>query len=261
MKSFYTEYKDDSKFVQLVAQLPWTHNNILIEKIKNKSIRKWYIKKCIEEGWSKNELLYQINTNLYQRQIGNIKHNNFNLTLKKNSDLAANMMKDPYIFDIIALTNGYKEKELENKMLERLKNVLLEFGNGFSFVGNQYKLTVHNKNFYVDLLFYHVKLKCYIAVELKIDEFIPEYGSKIGLYLQALDEQVKDKNDNPSIGIILCKSKNNKIVDYTLKYINKPVGVSEYKILDKLPNNYMKNLPTKEDLNFHINTKNNNVIW
>ena len=252
MKSFYTEYKDDSEFVQLVAQLPWTHNNILIEKIKNKSIRKWYIKRCIEEGWSKNVLLYQIDTNLYQRQIGNIKHNNFNLTLKKNSDLASNMMKDPYVFDIIELTKDYKEKELENKMLERLKNVLLEFGTGFSFIGNQYKLTVENKDFYVDLLFYHVKLKCYIAVELKTDEFVPEHGSKIGFYLQALDEQVKDKNDNPSIGIILCKSKNNKIVDYTLKYINKPVGVSEYKILDKLPNDYMKNLPTEEDLNLHI---------
>lgn len=210
------------------------------------------MERCIEEGWSKNVLLYQIETNLYQRQVKSIKHNNFNLTLKINSDLASNIMKDPYVFDIIELTNDYKEKQLENKMLEKLKNVLLEFGNGFSFIGSQYKLTVENKDFYIDLLFYHVKLKCYIAVELKIDEFVPEYGSKIGFYLQALDEQVKDKTDNPSIGIILCKSKNNKIVDYTLKYINKPVGVSEYKILDKLSSNYMKNLPTEEDLNFDI---------
>lgn len=252
MKSFYTEYKDNSEFVQLVAQLPWTHNIVLIQKIKNKSIRKWYIERCIEEGWSKTILLYQIDTNLYQRQIRNIKHNNFNWTLKENSDLASNMMKDPYVFDIIELTADYKEKELENKMLEKLKNVLLEFGNGFSFIGNQYKLTVENKDFYIDLLFYHVKLKCYVAVELKTDEFVPEYGSKIGFYLQTLDEQVKDKTDKPSIGIILCKSKSNKIVDYTLKYINKPVGVSEYKILDKLPIDYMKNLPTEEDLNISI---------
>ena len=255
MKSFYTEYKDNSEFVQLVAQLPWTHNIILIEKMKNNSIRKWYIERCIEEGWSKSILLYQIETNLYQRQVKSIKHNNFNLTLKKNSDLAFNMMKDPYVFDIIELTSDYKEKELESKMLERLKNVLLEFGNGFSFVGNQYKLTVENKDFYVDLLFYHIKLKCYIAVELKIDEFIPEYSSKMGFYLQVLDEQVKDKNDNPSIGIILCKSKNNKIVDYTLKYINKPLGVSEYEILDKLSANYMKNLPTEEDLYLNLEYK------
>lgn len=253
MKSFYNEYKDDFEFVQLVAQIPWTHNIILIEKIRNKNIRKWYMEKCLEEGWSKSILIYQIETNLYIRQNKSIKHNNFNLTLKKNSDLANNMMKDPYVFDIIELTSDYKEKQLENKMLEKLKNVLLEFGNGFSFVGNQYKLIVGNKDFYIDLLFYHTKLKCYIAIELKVDEFVPEYGSKIGFYLQVLDEQVKDKTDNPSIGIILCKSKNNKIVDYTLKYINKPVGVSEYKILDKLPVYYMKNLPTEEDLNFDIN--------
>ena len=252
MKTFYSEYIDDFEFVQLVAQIPWTHNIILIEKIKDKIIRKWYIRKCIEEGWSKSVLMYQIDTNLYQRQIKNIKHNNFDLILKQNSDLASNMMKDPYVFDLLELADNYKEKELENRMLGRLKNVLLELGNGFSFIGNQYKITVGNKDFYIDLLFYHTKLKCYIAIELKTDEFIPEYGSKIGFYLQALDEQVKDKNDNPSIGIILCRSKNSKIVDYTLKYINKPVGVSEYKILDKLSDEYMKNLPTEEDLNLYV---------
>lgn len=256
MKKFYSEYKNNSEFVQLVAQLPWTHNIILVEKVKDKTIRKWYIKKCIEEGWSKSILIYQIDTNLYNRQIKNIKHNNFNLTLKQDSDLATNMMKDPYVFDILELNENYKEKELERKMLEKIKNVLLEFENGFSFIGNQYKLTVENKDFYIDLLFYHTKLKCYIAVELKIDEFIPEYGSKIGFYLQILDEQVKDKTDNPSIGIILCQSKNNKIVDYTLKYINKPVGVSEYIIFDKLPVGYMKNLPTEEELNLYIDINN-----
>lgn len=252
MKTFYSEYHYDFEFVQLVAQLPWTHNIILIEKVKDKSVRKWYIERCIEEGWSKTILIYQIDTDLYKRQMKNVKHNNFNLTLKQNSELISNIMKDPYVFDFIELAGDYKEKELENKMLERLKNVLLEFGNGFSFIGNQYKLTVGNKDFYVDLLFYHTKLKCYIAVELKMDEFVPEYGSKIGFYLQALDEQIKDKNDNPSIGIILCPSKNNKIVDYTLKYINKPIGVSDYKILDKLSTEYMKILPTKEDLNIYI---------
>ena len=256
MKTFYSEYHDDLEFVHLGAQLPWKHNVSLIEKVKDKSIRKWYMKKCIEEGWSKSILIYQIDTNLYKRQIKNIKHNNFNITLKQNSELVSNIMKDPYVFDFIELTDDYKEKELENKMLEKLKNVLLEFGNGFSFIGNQYKLTVGNKDFYIDLLFYHTKLKCYIAVELKMDEFIPEYGSKIGFYLQALDEQIRDETDNPSIGIILCPNKNNKIVDYTLKYINKPIGVSEYKVLDKLPINYMKKLPTKEDLSMYIDLEN-----
>ena len=252
MKTFYNEYKDNAEFVQLVAQLPWAHNIIAFEKIKDKEIRKWYIEKCIEEGWSKSIFIYQIETNLYKRQSKITKHNNFNLTLKQNSDLANNMMKDPYVFDILELTDNYKEKELEKKVLERIKNVLLEFGNGFTFVGNQYKLTVGIKDFYIDLLFYHTKLKCYIAIELKTNEFIPEYASKIGFYLQALDEQVKEKNDNPSIGIVLCKSKNNQIVDYTLKYINKPIGVSEYRVLDELPIDYMNNIPTEEDLNMYI---------
>ena len=252
MKKFYNEYKDNSEFVQLVAQLPWTHNIILIEKVKDKDIRKWYMEQCVIEGWSKSILIYQIDTNLYKRQVKNIKHNNFELTLKQNSDLANNMMKEPYVFDLMELTNDYKERELENKLLERLKNVLLELGSGFSFVGNQYKITVDNQDFYIDLLFYHIKLKCYIAVELKVVEFKPEYASKMGFYLTALDEEVKDESDNPSIGIILCQNKSNKIVDYTLKYINKPVGVSEYKIFDKLSVELSKELPTTEDINLHI---------
>lgn len=252
MKSFYMEYKDDNEFVQLVAQIPWKHNIILMQKIKDKNVRKWYVEKIIEEGWVESVLLYQLDTDLYQRQVKNIKHTNFDLTLKQNSDLANYIVKEPYVFDLIELTEDYKEKELENKMLERLKNVLLELGSGFSFVGNQYKITVGNQDFYIDLLFYHIKLKCYVAVELKAVEFVPEFGSKLGFYLTALDEKVKDENDNPSIGILLCKSKNNEIVDYTLKYINKPLGVSEYKIFNEIPENLLKELPTAEDINLHL---------
>lgn len=252
MKAFYNEYKDGSEFVQLVAQLPWKHNITLMQKVKDKTISKWYMEKCLEEGWSNDILVYQIDTDLYKRQIENAKHNNFNLTLKENSDLANNIMKEPYVFDLIELTENYKERELENKMIERLKNVLLELGSGFSFVGNQYKITVDDEDFYIDLLFYHIKLKCYIAVELKVGKFKPEFGSKMGFYLTALDEQVKDDNDNPSIGIILCSSNSNKIVDYTLKYINKPVGVSEYKIFNELPNNLLKDFPTEDELNMYM---------
>ena len=253
MKAFYEEYKNDEEFLHLGAKLPWKHNIALIEKVKDKNIRKWYMEKCFEEGWSKSILIYQIDTDLYKRQVSTIKHNNFELTLKQNCDLADNMMKEPYVFDLIELTEDYKERELENKMLERLKNVLLELGSGFSFVGNQYKVTVDNQDFYIDLLFYHIKLKCYIAVELKVVEFKPEFASKMGFYLTALDEEVKDENDNPSIGLILCQNKSNKIVDYTLKYINKPVGISEYKIFDKLSNDILKELPTEDDINLHIN--------
>ena len=252
MKSFYNEYKDDDEFVQLVAQLPWKHNITLMQKVKDKEIRKWYILKCLEEGWSDSILIYQIDTNLYNRQEKAIKHNNFSITLKKNSDLANNIMKEPYVFDLIELTEDYKEKELENKMLERLKNVLLELGSGFSFVGNQYKITIDNQDFYIDLLFYHIKLKCYIAVELKATEFKTEFASKMGFYLTALDEEIKDENDNPSIGLILCPNKSNKIVDYTLKFINKPVGVSEYKILDKLSIDILKSLPNSSNIDLHI---------
>lgn len=255
MKTFYNEYKDDEEFVQLVAQLPWKHNITLMQKVKDKEIRKWYMNKCLEDGWSDSVLVYQIDTKLYDRQEKAIKHNNFELTLKQNSDLANNMMKEPYVFDLIELTEDYKEKELENKMLNRLKNILLEFGSGFSFVGNQYKITVDNQDFYIDLLFYHIKLKCYIAVELKAVEFKPEFASKMGFYLTALDEEVKDENDNPSIGIILCQNKSNKIVDYTLKYINKPVGVSEYKIFEQLTKEIQSKLSAKEEINLYIGLK------
>ncbi len=256
MKSFYNEYKDDEEFVQLVAQLPWKHNITLMQKVKDKEIRKWYMGKCLEEGWSDNVLVYQIDTDLYNRQVKTIKHNNFNLTLKQNTDLASNIMKEPYVFDLIELTDDYKEKELENKMLEKLKNILLELGSGFSFVGNQYKITIDNQDFYIDLLFYHIKLKCYIAVELKVGDFKPEFASKMGFYLTALDEEIKDENDNLSIGLILCQNKSNKIVDYTLKFINKPVGVSEYKIFDKLTAELQDKLPSEEDLNLHMDVEN-----
>lgn len=252
MKSFYNEYKDDEEFVQLVAQLPWKHNITLMQKVKDKEIRKWYMSRCLDDGWSDSILVYQIDTNLYDRQVSAIKHNNFGLTLKQNSDLANNMMKEPYVFDLIELTQDHKEKELENKMLGKLKNILLELGNGFSFVGNQYKITIDDQDFYIDLLFYHIKLKCYIAVELKVVEFKPEFASKMGFYLTALDEEVKDENDNPSIGIILCQNKSNKIVDYTLKYINKPVGVSEYKIFEQLTQEIQEKMPTEEEIRLHL---------
>ena len=247
MKAFYEEYCNDNDLFNITLNLPWKHNIVLLQRIKNKNIRKWYMKKCITEGWSKNVLIYQINTNLFQRQTNIHKTNNFALTIKNNSDLANNMMKDPYVFDLIELSTNFKERELENKMVNKLRDILLEFGNGFSYIGNQYKITIDNQDFYIDLLFYHTELKCYIAVELKTNEFNPEYGSKMSFYLAALDEQMKRDDDNPSIGIILCQMKNKKIVDYTLKYINKPIGVSEYKILNQISDNLFYNFSLTKD--------------
>ena len=233
MKMFYNEYKDNDECLEIACLLPWKHNVLLIQKIKDIDIRKWYMEKCLEEGWSKAVLAYQIDTDLYKRQIGTVKHNNFKLTMDKNSELADEIMKEPYVFDLIELTEHFKERELEDKMIENLKKIFLEFGRGFSFVGNQYKVTVDDEDFYIDLLFYHTKLKCYVAIELKTGKFKPEYAGKMSFYLTALDNELKTDDDNRSIGLILCRSKSNKVTDYTLKYINLPVGVSEYKILNR----------------------------
>ena len=246
MKKFYIEYKDDKKVQQLVAQLPWGHNILLIEKIKDINIRSIYIKAAIDNGWSRNILDCQISSNYYKR-IGN-SVNNFKKSISnENSDLINNILKDPYIFDFISLNNNYKEQELEKEMIEKIKNVLLEFGTGFSFVGSQYKLIVGNKDYYIDLLFYHLKLKSYIVVELKATEFKPEYIGKMNFYLSAVDDLVKDDNDNPTIGLILCKNKNKFIAQYSLKDINKPIGISSFKIKEYLP--------TEEDLNMYIDLK------
>ena len=243
MKHFYNEYKDNENWQQLVANLPWGHNILLMEKIKNINIRIIYIKASIDNGWSRNILDFQINSN-YHKRVGNSINNFKNSVLKNNSDLINNTLKDPYIFDFISLNNNYKEKELENKLIEKIRNVLLEFGTGFSFIGSQYKLVIGNKDYYIDLLFYHLKLKSYVAVELKTTEFKPEYIGKMNFYLSAVDDLIKDKTDNPTIGLILCKSKDKIVAQYSLKNVNKPIGISSFKLKEYLP--------TEEDLNMYI---------
>lgn len=234
MKKFYLEYKDNEKVQQLVAQLPWGHNILLMEKIKDKNERMIYAKATMENGWSRNILDMQIESN-YHKRIGNSTNNFTNSITNMDSYLVNNTLKDPYIFDFISLNSNYKEQDLENKMIEKIKNVLLEFGFGFSFVGSQYKLVVGSKEYYIDLLFYHLKLKSYIVVELKATEFKPEYIGKMNFYLSAVDDLIKDKNDNPSIGLILCKNKDKFTAQYALKDINKPIGISTFKLKDYLP--------------------------
>lgn len=246
MKRFYNEYKEYGKVPQVVAQLPWGHNIVLFEKIKDKKIRMIYAKGAIENGWSRNILEFQIETKYHKRR-GNAVNNFKEVLSPTNSDLVNNTLKDPYIFDFISLNNDYKEKELENKMTEKIKKVILELGNGFSFVGSQYKLTVGNKDYYIDLLFYHLKLKSYIVVELKADEFKPEYIGKMNFYLSAVDDLIKDESDNPSIGLILCKNKDKFTAQYSLKDINKPISVSSFKLSDYLP--------TEEELNLYIDVE------
>ena len=212
MRLFYEEYQNDTIWQQLVAKLPWGHNLLLIEKIKDKKIRKIYAENTIKNGWSRNVLAVQIQTEFHKR-IGN-SNNNFNVLLPpKDSDLVNNTIKDPYIFDFITLKEEYREKELEFALITKIKNVLLELGKGFSFVGNQYKISIDDQDYYIDLLFYHLELRSYIVVELKVSEFKPEYIGQLGFYVTAVNETIKREWDSPTIGLLLCRSKNRVTVD------------------------------------------------
>lgn len=251
MKKFYSEYKDDELVQQLVAQVPWGHNIVLMDKIKDKNIRKIYLQGIIKNGWGREMLIHQIELN-YHFRIGR-SDNNFKLTLPKNdSDLANYMIKDPYVFDFISLKNDYKEQDLENAILMKIKNVLVELGKGFSFVGNQYKISMEDKDYYIDLLFYHLELRCFIVVELKTTSFKPEYIGQLGFYVTAIDETLKKGIDNPTIGLLLCKEKNKLSVEWSLKGTNLPIGVSSYKLNEYIPKDILDKLPTEEEINLHI---------
>lgn len=255
MKSFYEQYKNYSILPPVVAELPWTHNYILLEKIKDENKRLWYASECLKNGWSKTLLVHQIELNLYERKALANKSNNFKkeIIIKENSDLANDIIKDPYIFELEGLKKNYIEKELEQQITVKIKEVLLELGSGFSFVGNQYKITVNNFDYYIDLLFYHLDLRCYIVVELKVTEFKPEYIGKLGFYVKAIDKTIKKSCDNPTIGLLLCKEKNKLSVEWALDFINVPIGVSSYKIINKEKENILNKLPTEQDINMYIN--------
>lgn len=253
MRKYYKECSAN-QFVQTAsAQIPWSHNILILDKIKNDEQRIWYMSETLKNGWSYDVLAYQIKSDLYQRQVLNGKQNNFETTLiNPQSDLARDIMKDPYILNLTTLKENYIETELENAMVDKIKTVLLELGNGFSFIGNQYKLTVGNEDYFIDLLFYHTKLHCYIVIELKNTKFKPEYAGKVNFYLSAVDDLIKSEFDNPSIGIILCREKDKFSVEYVLKDINKPIGVSSYEISKYLPKDVLESLPTEDDINLYI---------
>ena len=235
MARFYREYSNDEIGQSVTSQITWTHN-IEVLRVESKEQRLWYINKTIENGWSVNVLAHQIDTNLYARQKEQKKVSNFKAKLPSpQSELAQETIKDPYVFDFIELKENLKEKDLEEALINNITKVLLEFGRGFAFVGHQYHLEVAGEDYYIDLLFYNIKLKCYVVIELKIGEFKPEYAGQLSFYLTAIDEQIKEVNDNPTIGLLLCRYKNNVVAEYTLKDMNKPMGISEYKIKDYLP--------------------------
>ena len=235
MARFYREYSNDEIGQSVTSQITWTHN-IEVLRVESKEQRLWYINKTIENGWSVNVLAHQIDTNLYARQKEQKKVSNFATKLPSpQSELAQETIKDPYVFDFIELKENLKEKDLEEALINNITKVLLEFGRGFAFVGHQYHLEVAGEDYYIDLLFYNIKLKCYVVIELKIGEFKPEYAGQLSFYLTVIDEQIKEVNDNPTIGLLLCRYKNNVVAEYTLKDMNKPMRISEYKIKDYLP--------------------------
>ena len=253
MRKYYLICSKNEKVQKASALIPWSHNILIFDKIKDDEKRLWYINQTALNGWGYYNLLDEIKSDAYLRQKNGTKLNNFNKTLPNpQNQMAECLMKDPYIFDIATLKENYVEKELGLAMVEKIKMTLLELGNGFSFVGNQYKLNIDNEDYYIDLLFYHIRLHCYIVIELKNTKFKPKYAGKMNFYLSAVDDILKCENDNPSIGLILCKDKKKFSVEYALKDINKPIGVSSYKLTKYLPKNMIEELPTEQDLNLHI---------
>ena len=240
-------FSDEEFIQQLISLIPWGQNLEVVSRCNSVEEALFYVIKTIENNWSRPVLNHQIELNLYNRQGKSI--NNFELTLPApQSDLARDTLKDPYKFDFISLSEKAHERDLENALTTHIIEFLLELGQGFSFVGRQYQLTIDKDDFYIDLLFYHYKLRCFVVVELKTDKFKPEYAGKLNFYLSAVDAIIKQEQDQPTIGILLCKSKSNLTVEYALKDLNKPIGVSEYKLLTSIPEDLKTSLPTIEEL-------------
>ncbi len=250
MRRFYRFYVDQKENVQqLVAQIPWGHHMILIDKMKNSKVALWYVQKTLENNWSRNVLALQIDSRLYERQAKKPKIDNFTERLPApNSDLARESMKDPYLFDFLDVGDEAHERAVEGALVEHLTRFMLELGKGFAFVGRQYHLEVGDQDFYIDLLFYHLKLHCYVALEMKNTPFKPEYAGKLNFYLTALDEQVKAPEDNPSIGLILCRDRDNLVAEYALRDLHKPIGISRYELSATLPEELKTSLPTVEEM-------------
>jgi len=252
MKKFYEEYNDLSILPTPLAKLTWSHNMLLIDKIKNPEIREWYAEKTCENGWACSVLETQIDTDLYARQTADKLTNFENKLPSPQSELARDTIKDPYIFELQGIKDDYIEADIENAMVERIKKILLELGKGFSFLGNQYKVSTENNDYYIDMLFYHLDLRCYIAVELKNKEFKPEFMGQLSFYVTAVDETLKKDIDNPTIGLLLCKNKDKLSVEWALKGTNVPIGVSSFEIAKVIPKEILEKLPTEEDINLHI---------
>lgn len=248
IRQWYLFYSQQYEFVpQTVAQIPWGHNRLIITKIKTIEEAIFYCRATLENSWNRDSLEIAIKNQYYLTKGKSI--SNFNKTLPEPySDLAHETLKNPYNFDFLGLEDDALEREIENAMIEHIAKFLIEMGKGFAFVGRQYQLIVSDNEYYIDLLFYHLQLRCFVVVELKSGKFKPEYAGKLNFYLSAVDTQLKHSTDNPSIGLILCKHKDKIEAEYALRDLNKPIGISEYILTQSLPDNFKSQLPTVEQL-------------
>jgi len=251
MRAFAEAYPAEAIVHQLGAQIPWKHNCTILDKLKAPEQRAWYIQKTIENGWSRTVLIYQIDTDLYSRQGGAL--TNFQQVLPApQSDLAQSLLKSEYNLEFLALREKILERDLERALLEHMQKFLLELGVGFAFVGSQYRLDVEGDEFFVDLLFYHLALSCFVVIELKTTDFKPEYSGQINFYVNVIDDKLRRPTDNPTIGIILCRSKKKAVVEYALRGMSQPISVSTYRTTAALPEEFKTKLPSIEDLQHEI---------
>jgi predicted nuclease of restriction endonuclease-like (RecB) superfamily len=261
IRSFYQSYEKVQQAVgQLndlpICRIPWGHNVVLLNKLQDVEARLWYAKKAIENGWSRSTLELQIKNKAYVRE-GKAITNFVNTLPAPHSALAQQSFKDPYIFDFLTLHDDFVERDIEQGMINHVQQLLLELGKGFAFISRQYHIEVGGKDFYIDLLFYHLKLRCYIVVELKAREFDPRDAGQLNFYLSAVDDLLRHPDDKPTIGLLLCKSKNNIVAEYALRDIKKPIGVAEYEveITKKLPKDLKSSLPTVQEIESELHKK------
>jgi predicted nuclease of restriction endonuclease-like (RecB) superfamily len=235
--------------IELVASLPWGHNLVLLQKLKELNARLWYARAALEYGWSRSVLLIQIESRLHKRQGRAI--TNFASALPApQSELAHQSLKDPYIFDFLTMDAAARERDLELGLLNHIQKFLVELGVGFALVGRQYRLEVSGEEFFVDLVFYHLRLRCFVVVDLKMEAFKPEFAGKMNFYLSAVDDQLRHKDDQPSIGLLLCKERDRLIVEYALRDVKKPIGVAEWRtrLVESLPKRLQSSLPTVKQI-------------
>jgi predicted nuclease of restriction endonuclease-like (RecB) superfamily len=249
MRKFAEFVNDEEKVHTVSALLSWSHNRRLFDKTETLDEYLWYAQQTIGNGWSLSSLEYYLTAKTYLRQELAEKSNNYKISLPSPlGGLASDTLKDPFVFDFIRQREGIIEREIEHEMVTNIAKTIMELGTGFAFVGNQYRIEVSDKEYYMDLLFYNTRLRCYVVIELKNTEFKPEYAGKLNFYLSAVDDIMKHETDNPSIGIMLCRTKDRLTAEYALKDINKPIGISEYKLSDYVPDQLADMLPSIRDI-------------